>query len=161
MPPAERIIHTAMSYTGICESGPDANDVIFNTHYYGHPVYGTAYPWCVAFIWDMFRECGLSQLFFDGKKTAACIELYNWGKETGRLIDTDKGRRGDIALYDWYGEGKPIHAGIILGDFCKGHYRTIEGNTTDHLNAEDVQGRVMVKTRRHGGIYAIIRPDYD
>lgn len=160
LPAKEQIIQTALSYLGVQESRPNANDVPFNMHYYGREVSGPEYPWCVAFEWDIFRECGLSSLFYDGGKTASCIRLYEWAKETGRLVDRDKGQRGDIALYDWFDEKKPVHTGIILSHFCPGYYRTVEGNTTD---PEEVAGcgKVMIQKRRFGGIFAIIRPDYE
>ena len=49
---------------GVRETGE--NNVIYNTHYYGGAVNGSQYPWCAAFIWDGFRENGLSHLFCGG-----------------------------------------------------------------------------------------------
>lgn len=62
------IIKKAKSYIGTKESPRNSNNVIFNTHYYGRPVHGAAYPWCCVFLWDVFRLCGASSMFYGGKK---------------------------------------------------------------------------------------------
>ena len=53
MATAKQIIDKALSYLGTYDGGN--NNVIFNTHYYGKAVSGSAYPWCCAFVWDIFR----------------------------------------------------------------------------------------------------------
>ena len=65
---AKTIIDKALSYIGTYDGGN--NNVIFNTDYYGKEVSGSAYPWCAAFVWDIFRMCKAEKLFCDGAKTA-------------------------------------------------------------------------------------------
>lgn len=71
------ILDKARYYIGTKENPADSNNVIFNTDYYGHPVYGTCYAWCVTFVWDIFRMCDASSLFYDGQKTAGCCQVLN------------------------------------------------------------------------------------
>ena len=136
------------SKVGIRESGENA--VIFNTHYYGHEVNGPQYPWCCAFIWDVFRECGLSRLFCGGQKTAYCPFVVNWARVNGQWV-TGGYKVGDLLLYDWDGDGKADHIG-----FCTawvGSFGTaIEGN---------YQGMVKEVSRRPGEILGALRPSYD
>ena len=52
------VVEKAREFLGVKEYPKDSNNVIFNTHYYGKEVNGSAYPWCVTFVWDIFRMCG-------------------------------------------------------------------------------------------------------
>ena len=52
---AEKILDTARAQLGIREEPPNSNRVKFNTAYYGREVSGSAYPWCCAFVWWVFR----------------------------------------------------------------------------------------------------------
>ena len=65
---AKTIIEKALSYIGTYDGGN--NDVIFNTNYYGKRVSGSAYPWCCAFVWDIFRMCKAEKLFCNGEKNS-------------------------------------------------------------------------------------------
>ena len=158
MATAKQIIDKARSFIGTEENPPYSNNVIFNTDYYGHPVSGSSYPWCVTFVWDIFRMCDASELFYDGRKTAYCPAVLSWGRENG-LIVTD-GREGDLILFDWdnTNPNDADHIGFIKAKSDDGYYITIEGNTsiTDNSNGGEVMER-----RRSTGIRAIIRPKYD
>ena len=50
---ASIIIEKAKSFIGTTEYPPNSNNVIFNTDYYGRPVYGANFPWCMTFVWDI------------------------------------------------------------------------------------------------------------
>ena len=103
------------------------NNVIYNTHYYGHEVSGAEYPWCCAFIWDVFRMAGLSQLFCGGQKTAYCPFVVNYAKQNKQWV-TDSFRHGDLLLYDWNGDGVADHIGFVV-EWSGGKGLVIEGNT--------------------------------
>ena len=78
MAKASTILKKAKSYIGTKENPANSNNVKFNTDYYGHSVKGSSYPWCCAFVWDIFRMCNASDLFFGGKKTAYCPDVENY-----------------------------------------------------------------------------------
>ncbi len=155
---ASKIVAKAKSFIGVKESPPNSNNVIFNRNYYGRTVRGAAYPWCVVFIWDVFRLCGASQLFFDGNKTAYCPTLENWGKKEGLLVKKDSGEAGDIILFDFNKRGIATHVGIVEKRNSDGSYITIEGNTSFANNVNG--GAVMGRVRRQSVVRCIIRPRY-
>ena len=132
---------------GTAETG--INNVIYNTHYYGGPVMGASFPWCCAFVWDGFRECGLSALFCGGDKTAYCPYVVNWARQHGRWVTGDY-QPGDVVLYDWDGDGVADHIGFcvkVLGSALT----VIEGNTDD---------AVRRMTRSAAGVMGAYRPAY-
>jgi len=108
------------------------NNVIYNTHYYGYEVSGAQYPWCCAFIWDVFRMAGASDLFCGGDKTAYCPYVVDWAKKNSRwTTKVSAYRPGDLFLYDWNGDGVADHIGFCVdwdGEKKTGH--AIEGNTS-------------------------------
>ena len=153
---ARTIIERALSYLYTYDNG--TNEVIFNDRYYGEHVAGDSYPWCCAFLWCIFDECGASDLFYDGKKTAYCPTVHQWGKEKGLIVPTSEGQYGDIVLFDWNGDGVADHIGLIISRNGNGTYETIEGNTATYNYTNG--GYVLKMTRYYSSIIAIIRPKY-
>lgn len=137
---------------GVKEKGN--NNVIYNTHYYGNEVSGDAYPWCCAFIWDVFRMAGLSPLFVGGQKTAYCPFVVDYARNHNQWV-TKGYRHGDLLLYDWNGDGVADHIGFCVEwDGSKG--LVIEGNTSGP------QGDgVYWVTRTSKQVLGAYRPKYD
>ena len=158
MAAAKDIVDLAASFVGVKENPPDSNNVIFNTDYYGRHVYGAAYPWCCTFVWDIFRMAGSSELFYDGKKTAYCPEVVNWGRENDLIVPLTEGRPGYLILFDWNHDGVADHIAIIEKQLDKNIYRTIEGNTA--VGNDSNGGEVMRRTRDTNTVCCIIRPRY-
>ena len=156
---AKDVMDKAISFLGVKESPANSNNVKFNTDYYGKQVSGSAYPWCCAYVWDVFRLAGASQLFYDGKKTAYCPTVEAWGKQNKLIVDKDKGEYGDIPLFDFSGKGVASHIGFIVCKNPDGTYKTIEGNTAVGNDANG--GCVMYRNRSASSIRCIIRPKYD
>lgn len=156
---AKIIMDKAISYMGTKENPPGSNNVIFNTHYYGGPVNGSWYPWCCAFVWDIFRMCGLSHLFYNGQKTAYCPTVENWARQNGQIVNKAAAKYGDIILFDWGGDGVADHIGFVESyNPNTGVYTTIEGNTSDGNDSNG--GIVMRRTRYPSSVRCIIRPKY-
>ena len=106
--------------------------------------YGEAYgmngqPWCVMFVWWVFREAG-----FNLRKTASCTDLSNAYKAAGQWV-TSGYKPGDIVMFDFTGKrSKTEHCGIV--EKVNGNtLTTIEGNTGTASNANG--GAVMRRTR--------------
>jgi len=158
MATAKDVMSVAERYIGVKESPPNSNKVVFNTDYYGSAVSGSAYPWCCAFVWDVFRIAGASKLFYDGKKTAYCPTVANWGKSAHLTVPISQGRYGDIVLFDWGKDGVADHIGFIVKQWSDGSYQTIEGNTA--VGNDSNGGEVMYRTRYQYQICEIIRPKY-
>ena len=160
MATARQIINIARKYIGLKESPAYSNNIIFNTDYYGHPVSGDRYPWCCTMQWDFFKMGGASNLFYDGKKTASCTTLMNWGKSKGLEVPKEQARMGDWIFFDWDGSGDADHIGIVEDGLKNGKYTTIEGNTSEKNQSDG--GMVMRRYRPlDKTVRAIIRPKYE
>lgn len=149
---AEKIVQQALFYDGVAEDPKGSNNVIFNTDYYGHKVSGSAYAWCVVFVWDMFRIAQASDIFYNGKKVSNTVVVENWGKSAGLTVPKDQAKRGDLVLFDFNNNGQSDHIGFALGAPENGKIKTIEGNTDD---------QVAQRSRSLGDVCCVIRPAYD
>ena len=155
---ATAIINKAKSFIGVKESPANSNNVVFNTDYYGKEVHGSSYPWCCAYVWDIFWMCNASDLFYDGKKTAYCQTVYEWAKSKKLLVAKGNGKKGDLVIFDWQGDGHADHIGFILSQNADGSYNTVEGNTA--VGNDSNGGQVMKRKRAQSTILAIVRPKY-
>lgn len=107
--------------------------------------YGAEYglnnqPWCVIFVWWVFKEAGASDLF--GAKTAKCTVLYNNHKS--QEVPKSELKKGDIVFFDWKGGTETEHVGIVE-KWQDGKLVTIEGNTGvtgDQSNGDGVHRKV-------------------
>lgn len=147
----DKLLLKAQNYIGTKEIPANSNNVVFNTDYYGRPVNGSAYPWCMTFMWDIFRLCGLSEYFYDGKKTASCTTLLNWAKQKNKFYT--KGKIGDLAIFE-FGSVSHRHVGIVYNIDDKYVY-TIDGNTSN--TNEDNGGMVMRKKRSLSTVIGFVR----
>lgn len=151
----EKILEIARSQLGIKENPPNSNRVKFNTAYYGQEVSGSAYPWCCAFVWWVFREAGASRLFYGGKKTASCSTLLGFHK--AQAVQGDY-LPGDIIFFNFDGKRNTQHVGICEG--WDGQYiTTIDGNTAPTNEANG--GAVMRRRRAKKYIVGAYRPTYE
>lgn len=151
---ASTIINRAAMEVGTVETGN--NNVKYNTEYYGRVVDGSAYPWCCAFVWWVFKECGASNLFCGGQKVARCATVMSYYQNQGQFF-TDNGQPGDLVLFN-YG-GRISHIGIVVSNNGNGTYTTIEGNTSG-TGSQTNGGCVMQKTRSTTNIAGFARPAY-
>ena len=159
MATAKQIMDKAISFIGTKEKPANSNNVIFNTHYYGKAVSGSAYKWCAVFVWDVFRLCGASKLFYDGKKCAYCPSIKNWAIKNKLTVKKSKAKYGDVVIFDWTRDGVPDHIGFIESVDKNGVYHTVEGNTA--IGNDSNGGAVMRRTRLANSICCVFRPKYD
>ena len=145
------LLELARRELGTAETAP--GQVKYNTAYYGRAVSGRQYAWCAVFIWWLFRQAGISQLYFDGLKTAYVPALLHWARGKGLLVDDLQ--PGDLVIFDFNGRGKAQHVGI-----CESADRetvtTIDGNTGSGATG----GKVLRRKRSRRTILAVIRPEY-
>lgn len=157
MATAQDLIDVAKKEIGTKESPPSSNKVKYNTAYYGRAVSGPDYPWCMVFMWWIFKEAGASDLFYGGGKTASCTELQNYAKRHGQYV-TSNFEPGDVMFYQFDKDKNPDHTGILVEK--KGsNYITIEGNTGSTSDADG--GAVMQRTRTKGEVIGAYRPKYE
>lgn len=94
-------------------------------------------PWCAAFVGAISGGCGLENII---PVSAHCGRLEAALKRTGATRVTSP-QRGDIALFDWNGDGKyDDHVGIVV---ASGEHtvRTIEGNKNDSVDYREFSVR--------------------
>lgn len=151
---AKEIINEARSQIGVTEYPPNSNNVLYNTFFYGHEVTGSQYPWCCTFIVWLFRRT--PKLV---KRTASCLDMYNFFKAQGRLVSHPKA--GDLVFFH-YNTNKRFtnHIGLVIGVSRDGKtITTIEGNTSAN-GSQDNGGAVLERKRTTSNIVAYARPRY-
>ena len=123
--------------------------------------YGEAYgyngvAWCCIFIWWLFHECGVSNLFYGGNKTASCTTLMNYYKSKGQFSNSPK--VGSLVFFQFDKDSYADHIGIVTKVYSDGSIETIEGNTGSGNDANG--GCVMRRTRRKSVVMGYAYP-YD
>ena len=149
------VLQIAEWQLGVVEMPTNSNKVKYNTAYYGREVSGSAYPWCVTFVWWVFRQAGFSLY-----KTASCTALVERYREAspGQIVRANY-RAGDIVFFDFTGKRtKTEHVGIVESVAADGTLTTIEGNTGTLSDANG--GAVMRRTRKPGLVTRGVRPSY-
>lgn len=136
----------------------DANNIVkYNVEYCGTtdvPV--KMRPWCVEFIWWLFKHSGFSKLFYNGKKCASCTTLYNyWGLPEDLAVPVKEAKKGDMIIFQF---GDNRHIGYCI-DFDGRYVTTIDGNTCE--DGKEWNGySVMERRRPVSYIKWVIRPPY-
>lgn len=146
------LLNIARHEIGTRESPPSSNRVKYNTWFYGREVSGSAYPWCMAFV----QWCFERNLTSIPHLTASCGALLSWYRQYQPECIVKEPQKGDIAIFDWPGNGTPTdHTGIV--ESVSGRYIiTIEGNTA--VGNDSNGGEVMRRQRDKKYVRAYIRP---
>lgn len=140
------ILKKAAAEVGTAETG--SNIVKYNDEYWG-PSYrsdGASYPWCVVFLWWVFRDTGI--IF---PSTAHCDGVRKHAIAHNQWVTKDY-RVGDCIIFDYDYDGSGDHIGIIESVNKDGSFSTIEGNYGD---------KVAKVKRTLEGISGAFRPAYD
>lgn len=126
-----------------------------NRQKYGEAFGMNGQPWCMMFVWWVFREAGFN-LF----KTASCTTLATRYKQAGQWV-TSGYKPGDIVMFDFSGrKAKTEHVGIVESVSKDGKtLTTIEGNTGAGNQANG--GAVMRRTRNASLVAGACRPGYN
>ena len=150
----EKLLNIARKELGTKEYPENSNNVKYNTDYYGREVSGSAYPWCCAFVWWVFKKAGMSKIFCDGKKTALCEYVRGHMKN-----HTMTPQPGDLAIYQFDSDPQADHIGIVESVNADGSFVAIEGNT--RVGNDSNGGEVMRRTRKKSSVICFVRPDYE
>ena len=144
----EAVLQIAQWQLGVQECPAGSNRVKYAEEYGLN-----GYPWCMMFVWWVFREAG-----FQLRKTASCTELTNAYKKAGQWV-TDGFKPGDIVMFDFSGKKRITeHCGILLE--ATGETLTvIEGNTDPDNDANG--GCVMKRCRKCELVTGACRPMYN
>lgn len=160
----EKVIEIATLELGVTEE--PVNRVKYNDAYYGKQVSGSAYPWCVTFLWWAFQEAQERMAFFGGGRTASCGTLLRWYREQGLTVDVTDIRVGDIVILNFSGTKETQHCGLVT-EVNRWYetkqliqIQTIEGNTSPSDGSQSNGGMVCEKTRYPSQIVGVCRPQY-
>lgn len=148
------VLQIAEWQEGVVEMPSGSNKVKYNTAYYGKEVRGSAFAWCMVFVWWVFSQAG-----FNLYKTASCTAFVNrYRTFSPRQIVTGDYKPGDIVFFDFSGARKStVHCGIVT-DVSGSTVTTIEGNTGTSSDANG--GAVMRRQRDVKLITLAVRPGY-
>lgn len=125
---AQKIVDFELSQIGIGDSKGN-NNVIYNTWYYGRPVSGNGYAWCMAFQSYCANQMGVLNSAIP--KTASCAEAVKWYKNKGQFQagqyygGSYTPKAGDLVFYY---NGSFCHVGMITSAPVNGFLQTVEGN---------------------------------
>lgn len=91
-------------------------------------------PWCAYFVSWLARSAG-TPVGAGGNGTGYVPTLEAWGRQENRWFDhgSQQPQPGDIAVFDWGGDGTPDHTGIVESVGADGTVNTIEGNSSDRV----------------------------
>lgn len=132
------VLRTAAREIGTYEDPAGSNNIKYNTWYYGHPVSGAQYAWCMVFVQWVYTQSG-SPLPF---RTASCGSLLRWYKSNQPECIVPDPVPGCIVIFDFPGGAETDHTGLFVrldGD----RIVTIDGNTD-----EDHGGGVQQRQRK-------------
>ena len=150
-----KVVSKCRSQLGIRENPSGSNKVKYNTDYYGRAVSGSNYPWCCVFLWWVYKECGLSNLFYGGNKTASCQTLMDYYIRKKQFSKVPK--VGSIAFFQFDKDPQSDHVGIVV-EVATNTVTTIEGNTA--IGNDSNGGEVMQRVRNKSLILGYAYP-YD
>jgi murein endopeptidase len=72
------------------------------------------------------------------------------------VVPADRVQPGDIAMFDWQGDGTSDHVGIVeTKPNSKGAFKCIEGNTSTSSDSDG--GQVMRRDRNKNQVQVFIR----
>jgi len=99
--------------------------------------------WCGIFVsWCYFKaNYSLGTIDYT-KGFAGCLFALNYFKKRGEVVTFEQAQPGDIVIYDWDGNGKPDHTGILKSKTGT-DFETVEGNTA--VGNDSNGGEVMVR----------------
>jgi len=148
----QTIIDTANAENGTKESPPNSNKTKYGV-WYGL----NGQKWCAIFVSWVYDHAGFPLGNIESPKGyQSCQGGYNHWKSSGEL--TKEPQMGDIALYDWDGDGHCDHTGIF--DSWKDAGKTIffswEGNTA--VGNDSDGGIVMRRERKRSLVRAFASP---
>ena len=144
----DAILSVARKQIGVTESPKGSNRVFYNNVYDGKSADSTPYnkmAWCCAFVWWVFKEAGLSELFYGGDKTAYCPTLMSWFKSKGQFYKSNY-QAGDIIFFRLSGRngsGQPDHVGIVEKNNGDGTYTIIDGNYGNKVSRRTVSRDIL------------------
>ena len=151
---AQKVINVAKSQVGYVEGAN--NDTIYGKEYGMNNQ-----PWCVMFVWWVFKHAGASKLFYGGYKCASCNALLTYYRDHRQTVKYVQ--PGDLVFFNFNGRTNTEHVAIATSTAgVSGSFSTVEGNTSSgDKGSQSNGGGVYQRTRYMKNVVGIARPAYE
>lgn len=149
---SELIIGEAKKEIGYKEMPPGTNKTKFG-EWFG--LNGVA--WCGIFVSYIYFKagCQLPKIGYS-KGYAGCATAVAYFRKSGEVVKWEDVCPGDIVFFDWNGDGKFDHTGIVEIKTGLNQFDSIEGNTA--IGNDSNGGEVMLRHRTYTGREVFVRP---
>lgn len=119
---------------GVAERGGSSNNAYYLDTKERTP-YDIGDAWCAAFTSYVWEKAGYQVDWTNPNYVPA---IWNDAKAKLDTATADQAEPGDLIIFDWQGDGRPDHIGIV--DSVNGTtITTIEGNSSDRLRSNTYQ----------------------
>lgn len=153
----QRVVRVAVAEVGVKEHPAGSNRgkrVDEYTATTGTP----GQPWCAAFVTWVWLQCGVR---LEGFNTAYCpswVQTARAGRCRLSVVSRAEAVPGDMALYDWGGDGVSDHIGVLTSRVgADGSFRACEGNTAGDGGDQSNGGAVMIRDRNASSVLVFVR----
>lgn len=145
------ITEIAAKEIGYTENPPNSNKTKYGKWFGFDSV-----PWCAMFVSWCYAISGkpLPNIGFTNG-FAGCQSGYDYFKKKGWIISKESAVEGDIALFDWNGDGRYDHTEIFVRKIDETTFETIGGNTSP-TNASN--GGAVMRMKRKYSVAIFIHP---
>jgi hypothetical protein len=151
-----KAVRIALSQKGVKEhpfgsnSGPKVKEYQASTS-----LGGTGWPWCAAFCSWSFERAGRRLTGWNTAYVPDYVSVAKAGKHGLSVVDSSQVIPGDLACFDWQGDGECDHIGIVVTKVRSGGFQCIEGNTS--YGNDSNGGQVMLRDRNVNSVGCFIR----
>ena len=113
-------------------------------------------PWCASFVAWAYKGADRPLAGFNTAYVPSYVVTARAGKSGLSVVSAPSVVPGDLACYDWQGDGECDHIGIVTKPVTAGgDFEAIEGNTSVGNNSNG--GEVMIRRRNSNSVRCFIR----
>ncbi len=132
----QRIAALATAELGVAEQPPGSNDAPRIATYRTATAGSGVGPWCAYFTSWVAQQAGVP-VGPNGQGIGYVPTVKQWAESQGRYIPAGGGapQVGDLVVFDRGGDGVLDHIGVVTGVRPDGGIDTVEGNSSNKVNA--------------------------
>jgi hypothetical protein len=132
----QAIAAIATAELGVAEQPPGSNDAPRIAEYRTATAGSGVGPWCAYFTSWVAQQAGVP-VGPNGQGIGYVPTVKQWAESEGRYIPAGGGapQVGDLVVFDRGGDGVLDHIGVVTGVRPDGGIDTVEGNSSDKVNA--------------------------
>lgn len=132
----QKIAAIATAELGVAEQPPGSNDAPRIATYRTATAGSGVGPWCAYFTSWVAQQAGVP-VGPNGQGIGYVPTVKQWAESQGRYIPAGSGapQVGDLVVFDRGGDGVLDHIGVVTGVRPDGGIDTVEGNSSQKVNA--------------------------